>query len=134
MERPRTCLCVIGFPRKCSGAGIQTPERKPEAPMSRDFFSFLNMNPERNCQDFSPSSYATVGISSTCTFWKDAALQRPGSSIPLCRAAVQRPSPRASVPVHSLTSVPATMTSALAVLLINEHLPPTYDLRRALGK
>lgn len=39
MERPETCLCVIGFPRKCSAAGVQTPECKPEAPMSRDFSS-----------------------------------------------------------------------------------------------
>lgn len=34
MERPRTCLCVIGFPKECAAAGVQTTECKPEAPMS----------------------------------------------------------------------------------------------------
>lgn len=118
MERTRTCHYVIGFPRECAAAGVQTPECKPEAPMSGDFF-LSNYEPREKLSRFFTIFLCHGGNFQYCTFRKDAALQRPGSSIPLCRTAVQHPNPSASVPMHSLTSLPAmsqaAMTSALPV-------------------
>lgn len=103
-----------------------------------EIFLLPNYEPREKLSRFFTISLCRFGNFQYLYFQEGCSPSRPGSSIPLCRAAVQHPNPRASVPVHSLTSVPAmaqaVMTSAPAVLLIYEHLPPTYDCRKALGK